>query len=139
MKTIKWLFPIVILGLMLHLPAVGQENNDEQVYTEVDQMPEYPGGIEKLMAFFTENISYPEEAKKEGIQGKVFVSFTVDKKGEVVDAEIARGVHSALDAEALRVVELMSEWTPGKKDGQAVNVRYTMPVNFKLDSEKKEK
>lgn len=138
MKTLKWLFPIVILGLVLHIPAMGQENAEEKVYNEVDQMPEYPGGIEKLKAFIMENVSYPEEAKKEGIQGKVFISFTVNKKGEVVDADVAKGVHASLDEEALRVVDLMPVWTPGKEDGKVVNVRFTMPVQFKLDSEKKE-
>lgn len=138
MKTLKWLFPIVILGLVLHIPAMGQENAEEKVYNEVDQMPEYPGGIEKLKAFIIENVSYPEEAKKEGIQGKVFISFTVNKKGEVVNAEVEEGVHTALNEEALRVVELMPAWTPGKEDGKVVNVRYTMPVQFKLTSEQKE-
>lgn len=138
MKTLKWLFPIVILGLVLHMPAMGQENAEEKVYNMVDQLPEYPGGIEKLKAFIVENVSYPEEAKKEGIQGKVFVSFTVNKKGEVVDAEVAKGVHTTLDNEAIRVVESMPVWTPGKEKGKVVNVRYTMPVQFKLDSEQKE-
>lgn len=137
MKTLKWLFPIVVLGLMLHIHAMGQENYKDGVFSEVDQLPEYPGGLEKLKQFVAENVSYPEEAKKEGIQGKVFVSFTINKKGEVVDAEIAEGVDSFLDKEALRVVEAMPVWTPGKKDGHLVSVRLTLPVEFKLSAETK--
>ncbi|MFW6371642.1 MAG: energy transducer TonB [Bacteroidota bacterium] len=130
MKTLKWFLSIVFLGLMFYLPAAGQENGDDKVYFEVDQRPEYPGGIEKMKQFISENVSYPEEAKKEGIQGRVYVSFTINKKGEVVDTEVAKGVHSTLDAEALRVLESMPKWTPGKKDGRAVNVRATVPVQF---------
>lgn len=137
MKTLKGLFAIIILGMVLSMPAAGQDNTEEKVYDLVDEMPEYPGGIDNLKQFITENVSYPEEAKKEGIQGKVFVSFTVDKAGKVKDAKVAKGVHATLDAEALRVVELLPDWQPGTKDGRVVSVRYTIPVQFKLDTEKK--
>jgi TonB family protein len=138
MKTLKWIFfPVFILGVFLLQPlsAQGDEKRDS-VYTNVDQLPEFQGGIDGFKNFMMNEIVYPPDAKKEGIQGKVFVSFTVNKKGAVTDAKIVRGVHELLDNEALRVVENMPEWTPGQHKGKIVNVRYTVPVNFALSSDK---
>jgi TonB family protein len=138
MKTLRWLLSVIIMGLVINLPAKGQENDSEKVYTEVDQMPEFPGGQDQLFKFIADNVTYPAEAKKEGIQGKVYISFAVGKNGEIADAKVERGVHAAIDAEALRVVEKMPAWTPGKKDGKQVKVKYTLPINFALAPKPKE-
>jgi TonB family protein len=138
MKTLKGLLLIMILGLVLHVPVMGQDITEEKECFEAGQLPEFPGGIEKLKEFFADNISYPEEAKKEGIQGKVFISFTVNKKGEVVNTEVVQRVHPTLDEEALRVIESMPAWIPGKKDGNPANVRVSLPVEFNLDSKQEE-
>jgi periplasmic protein TonB len=138
MKTLKWIFyPVFILCVFFFQSVNAQDNGkSETVYTNVDELPEFPGGIDALKTFVMKEIVYPSEAKKEGIQGKVFVSFTVNKKGAVTDANIAKGVHGLLDKEALRVIENMPAWTPGKHKGEIVNVRFTVPIQFALSSDK---
>lgn len=104
----------------------------EEIFFVVEDMPEFPGGEPELRKFISNNIQYPEDAQIEGIQGRVYVSFTVDKEGQVANAKIARGVHPSLDKEALRVVNILPEWIPGKQKGKPVNVSYTVPINFAL-------
>ena len=104
----------------------------EEIFFIVENMPEYPGGDMELRKYIANNIKYPEEAQKNGIQGKVYVSFVVGKDGYVKNARIARGVAPSLDEEALRVVNNLPEWKPGKQRGIAVNVQYTVPINFLL-------
>jgi protein TonB len=85
-----------------------------------------------LRQYIAGAVKYPEDAVKKGIQGKVYVTFVVAKDGTIADAKIARGVEPSIDAEALRVINSLPEWKPGKQRGQAVNVSYTVPINFKL-------
>jgi len=134
MKTIKMMFLVVILlsAGTWHVKAQEHKSKDG-VYTEVEEMPEYPGGINALMSEIASAINYPDEAKKNGIQGKVFVSFVVDEQGKVTNAKIERGVNPALDAESLRVVNNLKTWKPGKEKGKAVKVAYTIPINYALD------
>lgn len=105
---------------------------DEQIFFIVEEMPEFPGGEQALRKFIANNIEYPVSAQENGIQGKVYVTFVVDKNGEVANARIARGVDPSLDQEALRVVNSLPKWIPGKQRGQNVNVSYTVPINFAL-------
>lgn len=107
-------------------------NGDEQIFFIVEEMPEFPGGELELRKFIANNIKYPVAAQEKGIQGRVYVTFVVDKNGEVANAKIARGVDPALDKEALRVVNSLPKWIPGKQRGQTVNVSYTVPINFAL-------
>jgi TonB family protein len=106
--------------------------NGEPVFFIVENMPKFPGGDLALRKYIAANIKYPEDAQKQGIQGKVYVTFVVTKTGEVGGAKIARGVSSSLDDEALRVVRGLPKWTPGTQRGKAVNVQYTVPINFVL-------
>ncbi len=115
------------------------KQNGTTVFVVVEEMPEFPGGEEALRKIIAENVKYPAEAAKEGIQGKVFVTFVVKSDGTVADAKIARGVHPLLDNEAIRVLNLLPTWKPGKQRGQNVNVSYTIPVQFKLDGDKNAK
>ena len=111
-----------------------QKSQDEKdVFSVVEEMPEFPGGSKALSSFLAQHIIYPIEARKEKIQGKVFVNFVVGSYGQVSNAIIAKGVHPSLDAEALRVVGLLPAWKPGKQRGQAVDVSYTIPIQFKLE------
>ena len=107
---------------------------DEQgdVFTVVEQMPEFPGGIRELMSFLGKNIRYPVEAHKNNIEGRVIVQFLVKKDGSTSNFKVIRSVHPLLDAEAVRVLKTMPKWTPGTQRGQAVDVRYTIPVTFAL-------
>ena len=103
-----------------------------EVYDVVEVDPVFPGGIEELYKYLATNITYPEQAKKEGVQGKVYVAFVVEKDGSITDAQVVRGIGGGCDEEALRVVNAMPKWTPGKQQGEAVRVHFTLPVNFKL-------
>ena len=107
--------------------------NEDEVYVVVDEMPLYPGGVEALRMFLAQNVKYPVEAQKKGTQGKVYVNFVVEKDGTVGLVKIARGVSPELDAEALRVVKLMSGWKPGRHKGKDVRVSYTVPIKFALE------
>lgn len=110
-------------------------STDDDVYEVVEKMPAFPGGIAELMKYLSSNIKYPVEAHKAGIQGRVVVSFVVNKDGTVKDAKIVRSVDKSIDAEALRVISAMPKWQPGYQDGKAVSVRYTLPVTFRLTGE----
>lgn len=106
------------------------------VYDVVETPPAFPGGTTGLMRFLRESIKYPAEAVAKETEGRVMVSFIVDKEGAVGDVKVVRGVSPELDAEAVRVVEAMPEWKPGRNRGRAVNVRYMLPVIFRLGSGK---
>ncbi|NOR76200.1 MAG: TonB family protein [Draconibacterium sp.] len=103
-----------------------------EIFFVVEDMPEFPGGDLELRKYIGKNVDYPEIAQKNGIQGKVYVTFVVTKNGDIANAAIARGVDSSLDQEALRVVNSLPKWKPGKQRGQAVNVSFTVPINFVL-------
>jgi TonB family protein len=102
----------------------------DQVYVVVDEMPQFPGGESALREWIAQNLNYPGNAKSNGIQGKVFVSFVVNKEGKTVDPKIVRGLDTDLDAEALRLVLQMPEWKAGRQGGVPVSVSYTVPINF---------
>ena len=106
--------------------------DENGVHQVCEEMPEFPGGMAECMKWLGKNINYPEDCKKEGVQGRVIVQFVVDKDGSIKDPTIARGVHPSLDKEALRVLSSMPNWKPGKQKGEAVKVKYTIPVMFKL-------
>ena len=103
-----------------------------QVFTVVEEMPKFPGGQGALLEFLANNIQYPAEAKQNGTQGRVSTCFIVEKDGSISNVEILRSVSPALDAEAVRVIKAMPKWEPGKQRGQAVRVKYTVPVTFRL-------
>ena len=107
--------------------------NEERVFDVVEEMPKFPGGDDALIKFLHESIKYPAEAEKAGKQGRVVVTFVVNKDGSVDNAKVVRSVDEKLDAEALRVVNAMPKWHPGKQRGQEVNVKFTLPVTFKLN------
>ena len=116
-------------------PEVGEVENSDMVdvYTIVEQMPEFPGGEAELIHFISKNINYPQEAKEKGIQGRVFIGFVIEKDGSVSNVRNLRGVDSELDAEAIRVVKSMPKWKPGKHNGEFVRVSYQIPILFKLE------
>ncbi len=111
--------------------------DDEQIFMVVEQMPEYPGGQDSLMRYLANTIKYPSKAHESRIQGRVFVSFVVDRTGKIQNVETLRSVDFYLDAEAERVVKNMPDWTPGYQRGIAVNVKYALPINFVLQGEDK--
>lgn len=106
--------------------------NADLVYEHVDQMPEYPGGMEELMKFIYQNIKYPSYCKKNRIEGKVLVSFIIDKDGTPINFKVVKTPEALLSGEAIRVVRMMPKWKPGKLRGVIVKVAYTIPIDFKL-------
>ncbi len=102
------------------------------VFDTVEVMPEFPGGMQALMKYLAMNIKYPVKAQEAGTQGRVIVQFIVNKEGAVTDPTVARSVESSLDQEAIRIVKAMPAWTPGLQKGEPVNVKFTLPVMFKL-------
>ena len=103
-----------------------------KVFDVVEEMPSFPGGNVALMSYLNGNTKYPVVAQENGVQGKVIISFVVERDGSISDVRVARSVDPSLDREAQRVVKSMPRWTPGKQNGQTVRVKYTVPVVFRL-------
>lgn len=103
-----------------------------KIFTNVEQMPMYPGGEGALLGYLRDNIHYPTVAAENGVQGRVVVGFVVERDGSITDVKILRGVDPSLDREAMRVVKSMPRWNPGKQNGSAVRVKYQVPVSFRL-------
>jgi periplasmic protein TonB len=121
----------VIISAPVAAPTVVEED-DNVVFQVVETMPAFPGGDQALFKFLSDNIRYPVIAQENGIQGRVICQFVVNRDGSIVDVEVVRSVDASLDREAIRVIKTMPKWTPGKQRGKAVRVKYTLPVNFRL-------
>lgn len=112
--------------------AVVVDTTTSEIFTIAEQMPAYRGGVEAMTKFISENIKYPEDARSKSIQGKVFVSFVVEKDGKISNVKVLRGIGRSCDEEAIRVVQMMPDWIPGKQDGQNIRLQYNLPVKFVL-------
>ena len=112
---------------------VEPEPDPDEIHIAVEEVPEFPGGVAALMAYLRKNIKYPAICRENNIQGKVIVTFVVNKDGSIVDVEVAKGVNPALDKEAVRVISQMPNWQPGRQLGRPVRVRYSVPVSFRLN------
>lgn len=112
--------------------TIPNRNASEKIFDVVEQMPSFSGGFVAMNEFFERNMQYPTTAIAIGIQGRVMITFVVEKDGTISDAKVVRSVASSLDQEALRMVKSMPKWTPGKQNGNPVRVRYTIPVVFRL-------
>ena len=104
-----------------------------EVFEEFEHHPTFPGGVLALIKFLSENVKYPEQAKKDSIQGRVACKFVVGEDGSISDITVAKSVHPLLDAEAVRVLSLMPKWIPGEQNGKPIKVKYTLPVTFRLE------
>ncbi|MBR5038973.1 MAG: energy transducer TonB [Prevotella sp.] len=113
-------------------PEPPKHEEENKVFDVVEQMPSFPGGQAALMQWLSSNMKYPTIAAENGVQGRVIVQFVVEKDGSVTDVHVAKSVDPSLDKEAARVVKAMPKWIPGKQNGSAVRVKYTVPVTFKL-------
>ena len=121
----------VVIAAPVEAPV--EEEEEEVVFVIVESMPEFPGGQQALFKYLSENVKYPVIAQENGIQGRVICQFVVNKDGSIVDVEVVRsGGDASLDKEAIRVIKSMPKWKPGKQRGKPVRVKYTVPVNFKL-------
>lgn len=129
-------FDINFLGGILGNNDKYHPQGEDKVFSgNVDKMPEFPGGVDALMDYLRGNLKYPESAKNNKQEGRVFIGFVVEKDGNVTNISVLRGVCEDLDNEAIRVVKAMPKWNPGMKDGKSVRVQYTLPIVFKLNGE----
>ena len=118
----------------VYVPPVMEEEEvvEAEIFTVVESTPEFPGGPAKMMEYIAKNIKYPAMARESGIQGRVFVNFVVEPDGSVSNVKVLRGIGGGCDEEAVRVVESMPKWTPGRQRGKAVRVSFNLPVRFTL-------
>lgn len=138
--TLPVLFKLDADGKKVVLKAASDENKEQivdEVFVVVEEAPAFPGGESALMKFLNDNIKYPEEAQKKGAEGRVTCQFVVEKDGSLSEIKVLRSADPLLDAEAVRVIESMPKWKPGKQKGKFVRVRYTLPVFFKLGAKSK--
>ena len=125
----------LIITTVKHQKEIYNEQiSQPDVFDKVDEAPQFPGGMAGMMQYLSSNIRYPEDAREAGTQGRVIVSFIVEKDGSISNAKVAKPTYSSLDEEALRVVNAMPKWVPGKQNGEAVRVKYSIPVSFRLNS-----
>ena len=121
----------VVIAAPVEAPE--EEEEEEVVFVVVEKMPEFPGGQQALFKYLSENVKYPVIAQENGIQGRVICQFVVNRDGSIVDVEVVRsGGDPSLDKEAIRVIKSMPKWKAGQQRGKPVRVKYTVPVNFKL-------
>ena len=113
-------------------PPKPKEEATEEIFVVVEEMPEFPGGQSALMKYLSENIRYPVIAQENGIEGRVICPFVVERDGSITDVQVVRGVDPSLDKEAVRVIQSMPKWKPGKQRGKPVRVRFTLPIVFRL-------
>lgn len=128
-----------ILGITLTLSAQEPVQEAEtKIESDIIDFPdveaEFKGGRDEMMKFISNNVQYPFEARKDGIQGRVYMSFVVKKSGRITDIQVERGVHEVLDEAAIEVIKMMPRWRPAEKDGEKVNCRVRLPIAFMLDS-----
>lgn len=133
MKKLLFMSLMAMLGLTTvnaQKTVVAQKN--QQVFDVVEQMPEYPGGMQALFEYLGQNLKYPGDAKEQKIEGRVIAIFVVETDGSISNVEVVKPVFPSLDAEAVRVLSGMPKWKPGMQSGKVVRVKYTVPINFSL-------
>ena len=131
-KTVNVYYTVPIVYRNSKTGASTQTSSNDKIFAEGDALPEFPGGQSGLLEYVRKEMNYPDEAKAKGIQGKVICRFVVNKEGEVQDVAIVRGIDPALDKEAVRIINAMPQWKPAKVKGQAADVPYTIPIDFKI-------
>jgi len=109
------------------------EDDEDKIFTVVEQQAEFPGGMEALYKFLNKNIRYPSSARRMGVDGKVYVQFVVDKEGRISDVSIIKSLSADCDKEAMRLVQLMPPWKPGRQNGRSVKSKFVLPLTFKLE------
>ena len=124
--------PVVDKGpAVVEAPKV--EAPKTEIFEFVEQMPDFPGGEDALAAYLSKNIKYPKQANENGVQGRVVLNFVVNEDGDISDIKVVRGIGSGCDQEAMRVVNSMPKWKPGKQNGKAVKVSFSLPISFELE------
>ncbi|MBO4607484.1 MAG: energy transducer TonB [Prevotella sp.] len=131
-RTIEAAREAVVEAAPVEVKEEVKQEVTQKIFDVVEQQPQFPGGQSALLSWLSQNIHYPPVAEENGIQGRVVVSFVVEPDGSISNVQVVRGVDPSLDKEAVRVTKAMPKWQPGKQNGQAVRVKYNLPVTFKL-------
>ena len=147
MKNTIYTFTFITSLLILSFQANAQESDStvvdstqtEQIFTIVDTQPSFPGGMSAFYKYVGQNMTYPKEAKRMGVEGKVVLTFVVDKTGQIKDIEVLKGIGSGCDQEAIRVLKSSPKWTPGIQKGKVVSTKIMIPLIFRLTISKKGK
>lgn len=126
------LVSLVCVFFSLTVKAQKESVSQDKVYTSVQNVPSFPGGIQAFYNFLAKNIVYPKAARDKNTQGKVIVTYIVEKDGKLSDVKVARGIGDGCDEEAVRVIKLSSPWKPGMQNGHTVRVAYSVPINFAI-------
>lgn len=136
---------IVVLIQLITITSAGQtvslnvlENRGDTIFMVVEKMPKYPGGEQEMLTFILSNIVYPVDAYLNIIEGRVFIEFIVDTAGNLRDIKVIRGIGYGCDEEAMRVINLMPAWDPGEQRGKPVNVKFSLPITYKISEEAKQ-
>jgi len=134
-NTVQWITIDIDgdLGETMKNAQLSESPGEEDVFMVVDESPEFPGGTSALMGYLRDNMVVPDSCRKNNIQGRVLVTFIVEKDGSITKPVVVKSVNHLLDAEALRLVSAMPKWKPGRQNGQAQRVKFTIPINFRLD------
>ena len=133
MKT-KILLGFFVLGALFFDAGIcGEPAIGDTILVVPEIMPSFPGGQQAMIKFIRESMQFPEKELAQGIQGRVILQFVVERDGSIADIVVVRGVNPALDREAIRIVESMPKWIPGKQSGRVVRTRFTLPINFRID------
>lgn len=114
-------------------PAEIEQPREDEIFTTVEQQPEFQGGLKEMYAFIGKNLKYPSQAQRANVSGRVFAKFVVERDGRIGDVQILKGIGFGCDEEAQRVIKSMPKWNPGKQNGRSVRVFFTMPINFQLE------
>lgn len=136
MKRLAFLLSAIFLTNMAFCQEEKKVSVDDEVFVVVEEQAEFPGGMDSMYAYIVKNLKYPEKAKAEGIEGRVFVSFIIEKDGSISNVKILRGIGGGCDEAAKEVVEKMPKWKPGKQKGKPVRFQFTLPIKFELPKDK---
>ena len=132
------LIPLLVLYLFCARAQTSDTSDhtkkDTSVFINVEQVPEFPGGLRKLIAYFDKNLKYPKEARENNIQGRVLVRFVVERDGSLTGIKVAKSLSPETDAEAIRLMNASPKWKPGMAGGRAVRVNYSIPVYFRMNN-----
>lgn len=136
MKRLALLLSAIFLTNIAFCQNEVKVSDDDAIFFVVEVQPEFPGGMDSMYAFIQKNLIYPEKAKAEGIEGRVFITFTIEKDGSVSNVKILRGIGGGCEEAAVEMIKNMPKWKPGKQRGKPVRFQFTLPIKFELPKDK---
>lgn len=136
MKRFLLLLSAILLTNMAFCQEEKKVSVDDEVFVVVEEQAEFPGGLDSMYAYIVKNLKYPELAKEKGIEGRVFVSFIIEKDGSISNVKILRGIGGGCEEAAVEMIKNMPKWKPGKQRGKPVRFQFTLPIKFELEKDK---